>query len=319
MLEALKFVQGAVAKKDFVPALTHFRIQGRTIRGFNGNLAISSPIDLDLDIHPKATSLVKAIQACEGTIQLSMTPAGKLSVKSGPFRALVECLQEPYPEVLPEGEIIQLTGGLVKVLAELLPFIAEDASRPWARGILFRGQSAFATNNVVLVEKWMGTPFPVEVNIPKSAVVELVRIGEEPVAIQLTEASATFHYGEGRWLRTQLYSTGWPDLSRILNQTASPSPFPQGFWEAVETLGKFVDQTGRMFFRPGLLSTSLAEGEGAAVEVPGLAVEACYHHGQLSLLQDVAQVIDFRGGDESKPPAMFFGEMLRGAIIGMRY
>jgi hypothetical protein len=28
MLDALKFVKGAVAKKDFVPELTHFRITG---------------------------------------------------------------------------------------------------------------------------------------------------------------------------------------------------------------------------------------------------------------------------------------------------
>lgn len=316
MLDALKFVQGAVAKKDFVPALTHFRIHSRQIQGFNGNIALSSPIDLDLDIHPKAVELVKAIQACDETIQLSMTPGGRLSIRSGVFRTLVDCLQEPYPEVQPEGQMIELTGGLREILATLLPFIAEDASRPWARGILLRGQSAYATNNVVLVEKWMGVPFPVEVNIPKSAVVELVRIAAEPVAIQLTESSATFHYAEGRWLRTQLYTTEWPDLSRILNRECTPAPIPEGLWDAIAKLAKFVDATGRLFFRPGAVLTSLVEGEGASIEVPALQAEACYHHAQFSLLADVAERIDL---SDSKGPAMFFGNMLRGAIIGMRY
>jgi len=44
MLKELRFVQGAVAKKDFVPAMTHFRIEKGTVRSFNGNLAICSPL-----------------------------------------------------------------------------------------------------------------------------------------------------------------------------------------------------------------------------------------------------------------------------------
>ena len=44
MLKALKFVQGAVSKKDLVPALTHFRIENGTVRSYNGMLALCTPI-----------------------------------------------------------------------------------------------------------------------------------------------------------------------------------------------------------------------------------------------------------------------------------
>ena len=40
VLSALKFVQGSVAKKDFVPALKHVVIENATVRGFNGVLAL---------------------------------------------------------------------------------------------------------------------------------------------------------------------------------------------------------------------------------------------------------------------------------------
>ena len=55
MLKELKFVQGAVSSKDFIPALTHFRIENGTVRSFNGLLALCSPIALDIDCTPKAS------------------------------------------------------------------------------------------------------------------------------------------------------------------------------------------------------------------------------------------------------------------------
>lgn len=316
MLDSIRFVQGAVAKKDFVPALTHFRIQGGTIRGFNGALGICSPIDLNLDCSPKAVPFVKAIQTCQETIQMHLTAAGKLSIKSGKFKALVDCITEAFPEVEPEGEMIPLQGGMIKALKTLMPFIAEDASRPWARGILFKGQSAFATNNICLIEYWMEVGSPVEINIPKSAVAELVRIGEEPTSLQMTPNSVTFHFPNGRWLRTQTYSTEWPDLARILDTSGNLTPVPETLWEAVTNIAPFVDDFGRVFMAENSIATGAVDGAtGATMEVPGLAAAGCYNFQQLLLLDGVAKNIDF--GLYPKP-CPFQGDRIRGAIIGMR-
>lgn len=315
MLDSLRFVQGAVAKKDFVPALTHFRIEGGTIRGFNGMMGLCCPIDLDLDCSPKAVQFVKAVQTCKDTIQLHMTPAGRLSVKSGKFKALVDCIQDSFPEVVPEGQELPLDGGLLKVLKLLAPFIADDASRPWARGILLRGQSAFATNNIVLIERWLGYTFPVEINIPKSAVTELIRIGEEPESLQVTENSVTFHFAGKRWLRTQTYSTQWPDLSRILDRQANPSPIPDGLWDAAVDLLPFVDELGRLFLTPGQVTTGHGDGAGAAIDVPGIQAEGCFNAQQVILLKGVAKTLDLGG---YPGPCAFFGDQIRGALIGMR-
>lgn len=315
MLDSLRFVQGAVAKKDFVPSLTHFRIQGGTIRGYNGMLALCCPIDLDLDCSPKAVSFVKAIQTCKETIQLHMTPAGRLSVKSGKFKALVDCTPADYPDVEPEGVVMPLDGELLKVLKLLTPFIADDASRPWARGILLRGQSAFATNNIVLIERWLGYSFPVELNIPRSAVVEMIRIGEEPERLQICENNVTFHYSGNRWLRTQTYPTQWPDLGRILDKPANPLAIPEGLWEAAADLTPFVDELGRLFLSAGMVTTGHGEGAGASIEVPGILDNGCFNVQQVMLLKGVAKTIDMTG---YPGPCAFFGDKIRGALVGMR-
>src|SRR6266478_2176594 len=162
MLEILKFIQGAVSKKDYVPALQHFRIKDGTIQGFNGAIALSSPINLNLCCNPLAVPFIKAIQTCRDTVQLHLTQSKRLAIKSGSFVAFIECLPDDkdFPTIVPEGDDISIDGELlVSNLKILAPFIAEDASRIWARGILFRGTSAYATNNVILVEKWLGSNF----------------------------------------------------------------------------------------------------------------------------------------------------------------
>lgn len=313
MLEALKFVQGAVAKKEFFPALSHFRIAGGSIKGYNGSMALCSPIALDLEATPKAIPFIKAIQTCRDTVQLNLTPTGRLSVKSGSFKAFVECTEDPFPEIEPEGETIHLDGKLLEALKVLSPFIAEDASRPWARGILFRGPSAYATNNVTLIEYWLGYHFPVEVNIPKPAVQELLRIGEEPAKVQVSEKGVTFHYDSGRWLRTQIYSTEWPDLSKVLDKESSPKPLPKSFYPSLLDVAPFVDEMGRVHLLGNRLATSPDDGIGASVEI-ALSANGVYNIRQLQLLEGVASAIDL---SMYPKPCLFFGERVRGAMVGM--
>lgn len=315
MLSALKFVQGAVARKDFVPSLTHYNISNRTIRGFNGAVALCSPIPLDLDVSPKADVFTKAIQACAEGAQLSMAEDKKLSIKSGSFQVFIDCLAEDFPRIEPEGETINIQGEFLKAIETLAPFIAEDASRKWATGVLFRGPSAFATNNVLLIEYWLGHNFPVEINISKQAVQELLRIGEEPSSIQVSEASITFHYPNKRWLRAQNNPTTWPNVGAILEREASPAALDPSFFRALDNVAPFVDDLGKVYFLEDSIATSTSKTIGAKVQLPGIKAGGVFHVKQLQLLEGLATSIDFA---MYPAPCLFFGEKVRGAIVGIR-
>jgi DNA polymerase III sliding clamp (beta) subunit (PCNA family) len=317
MLNALKFVRGAVAAKDFVPALGHFRIQNGLVKGYNGALALCGPIDLDLSVTPKALPFIKAIQACQDTIALHVTDTGRLSIKSGRFKAFVDCIQEEFPDIQPEGDAIKLDGELLKVLKKLAPFIAEDASRPWARGILFRGQSAYATNNVVIIEHWLGYTFPVEINLPKSAVAELLRINEEPESMQVTANSVTFHFSNRRWLRSQTYSLDWPDIAKVLDREATPGEFPEALFTSIhDCLIPFLEEDGGIYFKDdGSIATSHADGLGASVQFEPFGAKGKYNAEQMMLLDGVAERIDL---GSFPAPSLFYGDKVRGAIVGMR-
>lgn len=314
---ALKFAQGAVSKKDFVPALTHFQISNGRVTGYDGKLSLSAPIALDLDCCPKAGPFVNAVNACQDTAQLAMTANGRLSIRSGKFRAHVECMPvDTFPEVVPEGLPVAIDGGLLPALKVLYDFSAEDASRPWAAGVLLDGESAFATNNVILVESWLGYHFPYRVNLPRFTIREMLRIGEEPLGMQLTADSVTFHYSDSRWLRSQLNSNEWPNIRELLDRAplvpGDVAMVPEGLFEALETLAPFVAETGQLFISQNLVCT--ATEDGASVEVPGMPV-CSFNHKMLSMLNGVAQRADFSAWPN---PVAFYGERLRGFIAGMR-
>ena len=315
MLDSLRFVQGAVAKKDYVPALSHFHICNGIVLGYNGTIALCTPVDMDLACSPKAGPFVKAIQTCrEDTIQLSLTPTGRLSIRSGSFSAFVDCLEDAFPSIGPEGAEIRVPGGILEALNRLSPFISEDASRPWSRGILLRGDCAYATNNIIVVEYKLGYSVPVDINLPEIAINELLRIGQEPTRIQVTSGSATFWFEGGRWLRTQLLSTEWPPLEKILNVPNAPAPLPQGIFTALTDLLPFIDNLERVFFLNDSVVTSLAEGTGASVSVPGLTGGPCFNVKHFLKLEDTVEEIDL---SLYPRPCLFRGKNIRGAIVGM--
>lgn len=316
MLADLKFVAGAINKKEIVLALAHFRIENKTIKGYNGMMGLCSPIDLDLDVTPNATQLIKAVQTCEDTIALHVTAKGKLSIKSGKFKALVECIEkENFPEINPEGEIVKLSGPFIEPIKKLIPFISDDASRPWSRGVLFDGHSAFATNNIVLVESWLGFNFPLRINVPKTALLELIRINEEPEYLQVTENRITFHFSGQRWLSCQTFSTEWPDLNKVLNVDSNPQIVPEILKSNLEDLIPFLEKDEKVYINDNRISTSYESDSGASYEIDGLPYKCVYN---LHYLLDVLKVSDNIDFSTYPAPSLFFGDNIRGAIIGIR-
>jgi hypothetical protein len=316
MLDALKFCAGSVSRKDIVQELKHFTIQDGFVRGFNGSMALCSPIPFDINCRPEAEQLIKAVANCEETIQLSMTKAGRLSVKSGVFKASIPCVEDGAEHPGPEGVRVDLDGeAFLKGIRTVAPFIGTDASRVWVNGALFRDASLFATNNVVLVEYWVGSVFPDVINIPRSAIREMLRIGEPPTYAQVAPNSVTFHYEGHRWLRTQLYDHGWPDLAKIFNRDSVQQPLDNRIFEGLEAIKPFLDKMGSVFFEGENMQTGTDADEGAVYNLPGFCSPGRYNAAMLALLKGAVTTIDW----SSYPgPCLFLGERLRGAIIGMR-
>lgn len=315
MLENLRFVMGAVAKKDLVPAMKHFKIEDGRVCSFNGTLCLSSPINFNIDCNPQAETLFRAIEKCEEAVTLYQTPGGKLGVKSGAFRALVQCMDEVTLHPEPEGVEFECDGeALLDAFRKLEEVIGDDAARPWQAGILLKGGFAFATCNVVLVQFWLGQDFGHVVNIPGSAVREVLRINEAPRRAQVTDTSLTLHFSGQRWLRTNLLPCDWPDIGRILDREWVPAAMDQGIFDAVEKLKRFVDKQGRVYFTGNLVHTEADPAEGTSIEVPGMDIKGLFNLEMFMRMKGLAPYADLSHWPK---PCYFQGDRWRGAIVGM--
>lgn len=323
MLDALRFVATAVAKKEFVPELSHFKIKDGRITGYNGILALSSDIDVDLDIMPHAAKFLAAIRACAATedvITLSVTGTGRLSVRCGKFKSFVDCLEgETEHFIEPVGEVVELGEHFMAGIKALAPAMGIDASRPWAMGIKLQASSMYATNNVMVAEYYHGQHIPFDVVIPASAVNELLRINTNPIRVQVTESALTFWFSETRWMRTSLVeSEQWP-VGRILPLldavNGEEHPLPEGFESAVTMLKPFLGEHGSIYMTADRYTTSPNEGEGTSVDISttGVSDMQAYSFVQMTLLAKIANKIDW----SSYPnPCKFSADRLRGVVIG---
>lgn len=320
MLKQLQFVRGAVGKGKIDSGLSHFRIRDRRVTGYNGVMAISSPIPCDLDCQPDATTLIKAVGNCKAAVELTVTDAGKIRLRSGTFRVFIDNLTEVLPEVEPEGDRFPIDGAaMINAMTKLVEFVGDDASRPWSNGILFRGRFAYATNNIILAQAAMGGKdagdlFPTDANVPLLTVREVLRVSEPPTEISLCETSMTFHFSDGRWIRTQMYSTEWPDVAAFLPDPRDPAlrALPTGFWDAVETCLPFKDKQNRVYLGSDNVGTAVDQESGAHVRVPGVP-DALYNIDYLWSLREMIEKADL-----SRVPGIFLGSGIRGVIQGMR-
>jgi len=318
-LKALRFVQGAISNKTLLPEMKHFLIRGGEVKSFNGSMALCSPLSYDLECAPMAVHFIQAINHCEDVTSLGLTANNRLRVQSGNFKAFVECVEiDDLPMQNPEGDIVTVDGvALLEALEALRPFVGSDASRPWTNGILLRGQSAFATNNVCLVQYWLGVQLPFTANVPMNAIKEILRIGLPPASLQISDRSITFHYEDGRWIRSQLFSLAWPEtLEALLEQDQPSRTMPlvgQDMRDGADALRHFMQRDARVFFRNGAIHTSQVDGEGASYAVEGLPGAGVYRLEMLRLVLAAAERADFAKYPEPSP---FYKGRLRGLILG---
>lgn len=317
MLTALKFAQGAIKKNGISPELEHYTIKGGRVTGFNGYMALSAPLPLDIEAMPRADLFFKALQACGETVAIDQTPNGRLHIRSGRFSAFVPCLEKVVYDAVPEGVIYPAPAGLASAFARLLPFISDDASRPWAMGLSIGNGAYTATNNVVILQVWGGHSLP-QVNCPRFAVAEVARLRRDPVSLQLGNGSLSFLYEDGSWLRTQLLDQDWPldRMSAILDRPSNQQPVDPRIMEGVEQLAPFIESpSAPLFFTGDGLSTTGNAGDGAFYAMEGLS-EAAFRLKALQMLKDEMVTVDW---SQHPQPCMFHGTDSRGAVIGMTF
>jgi DNA polymerase III sliding clamp (beta) subunit (PCNA family) len=319
MRDTLNLVRGAVSTKDLLPVLTHFHIYDGRVQGGNGRIAIDAPCPelAGFDCTVPAERFLKAVDACDGEPRLKLTAGGKLIVSKGKFRAMLPLANHAaFPKITREHKHSVQTprAKLLPVLRKLYSFIGEDASRAWSCGVFFSGGYAWATNNVVLAR----VPYdePRAYILPIFAVDELLRIGQEPAAIENEDNALSFGFVDGWWMRCQKLEGAWPDVAAFLPAQPSDSYAPaKALADAVRKVQPFCPDPKHPVIQTGPEGVSTLDGDmSASVGHDGLPPGRFRAEPLLAVL-DAAAGIDL----STYPKACYWrGAGIDGVIVGLR-
>jgi hypothetical protein len=317
LLSALEFCS-CVSEKLGAPFETHVGLRGNWAIAFNGVVAAGAPIAEDIVAYPHTLLLVEALSRCDENFSLTQLDNGRLSIKSGKFKAVVPCLDPDLMQTaVPDPMIVGITNKFKEAVEAVGVLASENAQHVLTASVLMNGQSVVSTNRVMILEMWHGLDLPPNIPLPKQFVAALVKQKKNLTGFGFSSCSATFYFEDGCWLRTQLYSDEWPDVSSILERQANLWSIDPNFFKSLEAVMPFSED-GNIYSDTNLLKSHADEGVGATFECAGIPKGFVYPAKQLMLMKPYVQKIDYMadGGAKASYCLVFQGECLRGVISG---
>lgn len=316
LLSAMEFVS-CVCEKIGAPFETHVGLKNHWAIAFNGIVAAGAPIDEDVYCYPHTIDLVTALSKCEENISLTLLDNERLSIKSGKFKAVIDCLDpQLMQEALPDPQIVGITNAFKEAVEAVGVLASENAQDILTASVLMNGSTVISTNRTMLFEYWHGLDLPPNVPLPKEFVKALAKQKKNLTGFGFSNCSATFYFEDGCWLRTQLYSEQWPDVSRILNIEGNMWSIDPNFFKALDAVAPFSED-GNVHFDTNLLMSD-PDNQGASYECAGLPKGVIYPIKQLQMMKPYVKKIDFnaKGIHTSSYCLKFEGDVCRGVISG---
>lgn len=313
-VRALQFVC-QLLQDTGAPHETHVFLHNNSVTVFNGVLAAGVPIDEDLYACPHGLRLLEALKRCDEAVSITQLDSGRLSIKSGKFRALVPCVDPGImPSPQPDPICAAVNDDFKTALGAMSVFgPGENAQHVALASVLMAGRSLVGTDSALILECWHGCDLPPGVVLPRSIIGPLSKAPAPLASFGYSANSATFYFENRSWLKTQLYADKWPDMGRVLNVRSNLLPIPKGFWQAFHAVYPF-SENDCVYLADNQLRSHATADLGASYDVDDLPSGIKLSGKRLKMIEAHANAIDFIGINSV---VYFSGAKARGALATM--
>ncbi len=310
LVNALRFV--SLAQRDIgTPNQVHVMLRNNWAVAFDGVLAAGHRIDEDLNACPHTLRMIDALMKCGETLAITHLDTGRLSVRSGAFKALIPCADPlTLPVAFPDPPVGQIDERLLKGFAAVGDLATEGSQHVITSSVLLGPGTVTATNRHLILQYWHGIDLPPGLVLPKAAVTALLKANKPVVKFGFSPSTMTFYFEDESWLRTQLYSEAWPDISHILDVRSNAWPVPEDLFKALAAVSSFSED-GNVFFMSGSMRSHDTDAKGASYELRGIPNNIALNAKLLKMLEPYINAIDLQGVNHV---TYFFGENIRGAL-----
>lgn len=318
LIEALKFIAPAQRKSDSAikePYLTHCVFHGGFVMAFDGMLTIGHPIMDDIHACPNSFKMLDALNNCGQELAITQLDSGRLSIKSGSFKALVPCCTlEEMPYFGPDVKCATIDERVINAISNVMNLIEENGAKVHLASVLLQANTAVSTCGTVLLESWHGIDLPPNMLLPRVAAKAICATGKKPTGFGYSGNSATFFFEDGSYIKTQLFQDSYVAYQKVFAENPNPNAWdlPVNFFEAIGAVSSFSEQ-GCAFFHEGLVSSHPDTAQGATFEIEGLPVDKCYSIELLQLVKHAMHKVEFM-----QHKVFFFSNdgITRGVVMG---
>lgn len=323
--EALAFV--SVASRDAGEGdwQQHCQFHTGYVAAFDGVISAAFPVEEELGCCPHTEQLQIAVAKCGASLAITLTEAGRLSIKGDKLRALVPTLAlDTLPAITPDPQIAPLNDEMKKALACVGTLVSEGEDEMLKAAIMLDGGMAMSTNRTAALQYWHGNDFPPAVVVPKLFAVAVCKQNLALVGFGVgwrqnqeggwQAISLTFYFENGAWIKTQCYADPYPSFSAFMDVQSFPGDTPPTLFEAVEAVAKFADGDA-IWFGGGKVMSHPSEEVGAQHDVEALTGGKCFDPRLLKKVAPFAAKIDYITFDDRM---LFFGDNVRGVVMARK-
>lgn len=223
LLERVKWITDAIASQDLgLQGLNCYLIRNGNIHANDGRMTVGTPFPFEgPDVLVPAEQFEKIlVNKPEGNFSWEREE-DRLVLKRGRFKGRIKTMPIDswvMPTDLPLG-LTPIPDGFIEGLRALLPFISENATKPWATCVGVIGDYLYASNNIAVARVLCPTYLEAEEFLLPRWVVEFIVKREEGLTAWLADENrVTFLWEDGSWMRSQLIMDKYPPVQTILDK-----------------------------------------------------------------------------------------------------
>lgn len=311
MIKELNLFRNIIPTKTIIPVLNHIHFYDGRIQGNDGSCYFDTASGFEYDITVPFEKLRKAYELLgEPSLEIK---DDFLILKHKRSRIKLGIYKEIYPSHKINTSVSSTyLPDLYNLLKNLRPFIAEDASRPWAQSINITDGFGYATNNVSIVRQKTDIPNMV---IPIHLIDKLLMLLDEDTDVSYIEDDnfLQFSFNDSYLCGVKL-ATQWPDVSKLVTISDNLKSVDSSIHASVVKLIPFCnnDKMPFIYFDENGIHTDSGESF-ASIDIDSFP-KAIFRAEVISRVLQLATEIDF---STYPKPCYFKNNDIDGVVLGV--
>jgi len=271
IVNAIRFVKKVHPKRANLSILEkHVRLHNGFATCFDGDIAMSHPIGLDLEVCPQTHELSTALTKCGSGLTFSTTKAESLRIEGKKQTVIMQCANpSAFAFVEPDPHTLAVNDYMIEALQKVAVIVDDKNDKIVLSNVCIDGPTCCGVNASVILQSYHGFNIGERILVSKKAVKILIDVGKKLSITHIGRGqnSLTFYYDNGAWIKIYNPEDNYPNVNDFLNIKTDLKPINSEFFKGITHVLPFCNFGDGVYFNDGVVYSCSHEGEGSKYNI----------------------------------------------------